>query len=520
MPAANRHGVPPSHKAVIASHLGRIFAAVDRPYTAGHTEVTYGNPVVRGVGTKWVESMAGRAFCGEDATSGVAIRQVIEDGQILILDAPYPGPSNMFASYAIRPQHIERRLVYYSEPNLPESWPAWNAFAVPETSDEIVGLMQMKSFLYLIERRHIHSFTFKADPGRDGFIFPRTNRGCVNNRCWVIVEGAAYMLDEAGIHRFDGDGAQAISAKIHNLFNDPNYPYRIDWTADPLLWHAVQDPVQEVIRWFVDMVGKERLTHAICYDYRRDRWWIEEYPEPVTSSCLCTIGYRRVIAGTTGRRVICLEEGTLDGIPADIGGVTSGPVLHATGTTLSIDAGAGGFPANLAGVPVVITSGDARGSVGIISESTADTLTLVEPLGIVPSAGDTFQVGGISWTWRGGWLPYVDEESDNARDVSLVFKPSGGQGSIVFRRYTDYNTEPVPNSVTRAIDGISTVAGSPDVFVDTQKSRGYAIHRSQSRRERYSLSDYFVSVELVGVQGGEPTRVFEVVLDGVFRENP
>ncbi len=402
---------------------------------------------------------------------------------------------------------------------MPEAWPAWNAFAVPETGDEITGLMCMKSFLYIIEKRNIHSFTFKSDPGRDGFIFPKANRGCVNNRCWVIVEGNAYMLDEAGIHSFDGDGSTALSAKIHNLFNDPTFPYRLDWSADPLLWHAVQDPVAEVIRWFVDFVGKERLTHAICYDYRRDRWWLEEYPEPVTSSCLSTIGYRRVLAGTTARRVVVLGEGTLDGVGTDISGVLSGTVLHATDVTISIDPATGVFASALAGVPVVITSGAAGGQRSIIADSTADTLTLVSPLAIVPATGDMFQIGGIPWAWRGGWLPYVDDENDNARDVGVVFKPTAGSGALAFRLYHDYADTPKQWGVSRSIDGISTLAGDTDVVIDTNKVRGYAIQRMASHRERYALSDYFVSIELVGVQGAEPTRIFEVNLAGVYRED-
>lgn len=519
MPAARRFGYPPSHKAVLANHLGRIFASVDRPYSLGHVEVSLGNQIVQGVGTSWVESMEGRSFYCEGATSPHTILGVVPGSQIMILDSGYSGPTDRFASYAIRPANIERRLVYYSEPNEPESWPSWNAFAVPETGDEIVGLMPMKSYLFIVEKRNIHSFTYKSDPGRDGFIFPRTNRGCVNGRCWVIVEGNAYMLDEAGVHVFDGDGSKAISSKIHNLFNDPSYPYRVDWSADPLLWHAVQDPVSEVIRWFIDFVGKESLTHALCYDYRRDRWWIEQYPERVCSSTLSTIGYRRVIAGTTGRRVIVLDEGTLDGVDAAITGVLSGTVLSATRTSVTIDATSSAFPVSLVGVPVAITSGQGRGQAAIIADSTSNTLTLVDELQIVPALGDTFQVGGISWDWRGGWLPYVDEERDNARDVGVVFKPTAFPGSFSFRLYYDYSDTPQDWGVSRSVDGISTILGSPDVTVDTQKVRGYAIQRMQSHRERYSLSNYFVSVELTGVQGVNPTRVFQLTLDGVYRES-
>jgi hypothetical protein len=57
-----------------------------------------------------------------------------------------------------------------------------------------------------------------------------------------------------------------------------------------------------------------RAAHAICYNYRQKRYWIEEYPTPISASCVATIGYRRSLAGTEARRVLCLAEGALDGV--------------------------------------------------------------------------------------------------------------------------------------------------------------------------------------------------------------
>jgi len=45
-PLANSHGVPPAHKAVIAHHLGRMFATVERTYRQGNVIVTNGSTAV------------------------------------------------------------------------------------------------------------------------------------------------------------------------------------------------------------------------------------------------------------------------------------------------------------------------------------------------------------------------------------------------------------------------------------------------------------------------------------------
>ncbi|MBX6315988.1 MAG: hypothetical protein IRY99_24205, partial [Isosphaeraceae bacterium] len=321
LPAANRFGVPPSHKAVVASHLGRIFATADVTYSEGHVEPVFGSRVVRGVGTRFRANFAGRLLYVVGALQAYEIAAVDTDAQELTLATEYADSTGPFGGFAIRSAPGERRLVYYSEPALPEAWPPWNAIALPEDGDEIIGLMVKGSFLYILERRHIYRFTFQNDPARDGNPFLATMRGCLNNRCHVQVEDRAYMLDEAGIHAFDGgQESQDISTPIQTLFQQGGLGgLQVNWNADQKLWHAAHDPVKETIRWFVAMSGNRLPRHAICFDYRQERWWVEEYPVAVTSSVVGTIGYRRSLVGSEARRVLCLGEGTLDGVDAGHG---------------------------------------------------------------------------------------------------------------------------------------------------------------------------------------------------------
>jgi hypothetical protein len=106
-----------------------------------------------------------------------------------------------------------------------------------------VGLLVKGQFLYVVERRHVYRLTFQEDPLGDGFTFLTIERGCVNNRCHVTVEGITYMLDEAGIHGFDGQETENASDPIQNIFQvDGTEPLQVDWTADQRLWHARTTP--------------------------------------------------------------------------------------------------------------------------------------------------------------------------------------------------------------------------------------------------------------------------------------
>jgi hypothetical protein len=511
LPFADRNGVPPSHKAVIASHKGRIFATADAAYTAGHAEVTFNGTLVRGVGTAWRQTFAGRLIYLDGATKPYGIAAVDEAAQTLTLSGPFLDAPRPFTTYAIRPEPGERRLVYYSEPGLPESWPAYNALAIPETNDDIVGLVSLGQYLYIVERRHVHRLTSQGDP-QDGYVFLASTRGSINHRTMAVADNVIYALDEIGIHRFDGQESEPISLPVQNLFqNDGTTDLRIDWSADQTLWHAALDPVRDTVRWFVRMAGYDDLYHAVCYNYRTERFWVEEYPTGMTASTETTFGARRSLCGTTARRVVCLGEGTYDGVQDGLGtlrgAVTSSDATHLVDTSASF--------VSVEGAPVYIVDGPARDQQRVIATVTATGLEVTQPWDVEPPAGSTYQIGGIPWSWRSGWFRYVDGEEENPRDVEVVFRPVGSAASLDMRLFFDHML--TPRAWDRAIeqDGVSTAEGDPHINVDLTQPVGWARQRITGHANTYSGGDRFVSVGLSGVQTGEPTRVSQVIINGV-----
>ena len=510
LPFANANQVPPSWKTVIASHKGSIFAASDASYSTGHAQVAFGSTVVQGVQTEWQTTMVGRLFYFTGAENTYEIASVNEATQQATLTTPFLDTPTPYCLYVIRPNPGERRLIYYSEPGLPESWPEYNALAVPEDGDQIVGLKSLGQYLYIIENRHIYRLTYQSDPA-SGMTFLVANRGSLNNRTYIQTDVGMFMMDEIGIHMFTGEESTPISAEIQNVFQaDGTSNLSIDWTKDQTQWHCAWEPARQMVRFFVNMQGYDSIVHAICYNYMTKRWWIEQYPTAMLCSANATIGARRCLIGTEARRVLCLSEGNYDGV--DGSGWLTGICTSATSTTLT-DSNAS-FE-DIEGVSLTITAGTGVGQTVMIASNSIHTLTIVGEWETVPDLTSVYQVAGIPWEWRTGWFRYLDEEQSNNRDVDVTFAPTSTPGSIQIQLY--YDNSPVPRVWNRTItqDGVSTVDGSPLITVDLNGAIGWARQRLTGHGDAYAFNDRFISVHLSGVQAGEAVRVSQLVIDGV-----
>lgn len=513
---ANRHTVPPNHKAVLAAHLDRAFLAGEIVYDEGCVVVTLGSTTVTGIGTEWMANLANRYLHVVGGDKPYLISSVDVTNQTLTLSEAYAAPSDAYASYGIRPAPAERRLVYFSEAGLPESWPATNALTLQEDGDEIVGLMPKGSFLYILERRHIYRLTFQDDPREDGFVFLAGSRGCVNNRCWVLVDDEAYMLDERGVHKFgSGQDSEHLTIAIQGLFDGDDALFRINWRA-ARYFHAVHFPGQGAIRWFVALAGSYLPRHALCHDYNHGHWWVEEFPRPIGASAVGFLGAsdRRVLLGSSHHKVLGYWVGTLDGAdPAQ--GTVRGTVTSATPTSLT-DTSAG-FATSLANAPVVIVAGRGKGQVRLIASNTSTALTVTEPWATEPDATSKYQVGGIPWTYRTGTMRWKADEGEHPRRVEVLFQPTISEATMDLRIYHDLDAAAQKwwSEYTSAdANGVESTRLSEDLVVDLTKATGIIQKRMSDSRELYIDGNRFVSVELRGVTNAERQSVFTLQIDG------
>lgn len=514
---ANVHGPPPDHKPFVAYHLTRMWMAGESTYAEGSVEVTKGSTTVTGRGTEWAATFAGRYLHVAGATRSYLIDSADEAAQTLTLDEAYTDDTDPFAAYAVRPAPAESSLIYFSEPGLPESWPAVNALTLPEDGDVVTGLMPRGSFLYILKRRRIYRMTAQSDPLQDGFIFLTAGRGCVNNRCWVIADEVAYLLDEGGVHRFDGtDAAENVSTPVQTFFQSDGPGPRINWRASRY-FHASHHPGQECVRWFVCLHGEYLPRHALCYAYRLRKWWVEEYPVAVGASALGRLGRptgvwhdsaEQVFLGGPHGTVFALGDSALDGTRAGVG--TLRGAVTAAGVASLTDSRAA-FP-DLAGVPVAVAAGRGVGQARVVVGNTATRLDLDRPWAVKPDATSVYQVGGIRYRYLSGRLRYAPTEDRDEASVELLFEPTGGELWLTLSH--DFGR---PLAAGYTYRGVGVASGRPaeERVVDLGAAEGAFYHRFDRHRERGTRGPRFVRIGLEGVSGEAAVRLGEMVLRGV-----
>ena len=513
---ADAFGQPPSYLTCMANHLGRTFLAVAKVYSQGNASVTQGSTLVRGINTEWTADMAGRIF---EVVGGnqVEIESVNVQNQEITLTDPWTGPTNEIAAYKIRPPSGERKNVYYTKSGEPDAWPSVYAINVREDGDEITGLMVKDSFLYILENRHIYRFTFQTDPGTDGFIFLGINRGCINNNCWVQVDDRVLMMDESGIYFFDGTQAKDVSSAIRNLFSPKGYSgtLAVQWQFKDN-FHAVHYPEQRIVKWFVSLTGTRFPQHAICYDYDVATWWIESYGRPISASLVANINSRRrVVLASDRDQSFLADEGSLDeiGLSANEsrGKTTSWGPQHVSDPAKS-------WTSSLVGHSICVALGRGQGQQRRIVGVSGNKLILDRPWAVLPDGESVYQIGGILYAFRTGWLSWIPDENYRSRHFGLNFEPQTYESAVILQVYRDFSRVPVlwADQKTRGEDeGFLSSVNSPDLVCDLTHFSGYAQQRMDGRKELNIEGNRFVSFRLTGVAGYGYLLVRQIMLTGL-----
>lgn len=523
-PFADANDPPPNFFKCIAQQLDRMFLAGLLEYNLGSASVASGSTTVVGAGTDWKRSMAGRFLYVDGASRTYEIATVDELNQTLTLTDAYSDSTDLFAFYSIKTPPAYRRVVQFSQAGSSQSWPAFNAFSIQETSDEITALLQMGSYIYIVEKAHIHKMTFADNPLTDGAVFMTANRGAVNQRCIIVVDSAAYMLDELGVHRFKGNSeVEPLSVAIQTIFrNDEDSKYRINWRQKEY-FHAVLERQRETIRWFVCLDGSRHPRHAICLQYRTNRWWIEEYPLCVGGTATGYLGgfagSPQVYYGSEFAKVLAAWSGPADLVDAGEGSIrsslTSGSCLGAADSRIS-------WPSQgIVNAPVSIVHGKGKGQIRRIVNVSGQTLSVDMPWLIRPDNTSIYQIGGIKWLFRSSWMRLSASEAVAQRRFEMLFEPmtseSGGTTADL-RFFSDFTGNADIQAVTTKSDdggGIESVEGEPDLTLDLTKQNGLIDRQLPSGREYFIQGRRYMQFEIEGASNDDQVRLFEFSYEGV-----
>ena len=440
-------------------------------------------------------------------------------GQTLILTTPYTGATDKFGIYTVRQPPAERLTIYYSEAGSTEAWPALNGLAIQDTGEDINALIDTRSFLFVATRRRLYRLTFRANPATDGGIFLAANRGCVNQRCWVLANGVTYILDERGIYQFGGsDQIQEASEPIRDIFalDRRGDELRVAWEASRY-FHACHDPANATIRWFVSLSSFYLPQHALCYNYSIQQWWVEEYPFPVGASVIWDQIKPRVMLGSLGTRVMTMGYGNLDG-PDPIGGRVRGTVTSATWTSIT-DSGATYASSGLVGYPVAIVAGTGKGQMRLVASVSSTTINVVQPWLVKPDTTSVYQLGAVRYQWKSGWFRYPASDGAGFRRLEAIFQPCLAPATLDLRRYHDHALEPEDWGLTwpptdAESDGWETTEDDPNAVVDLEQERGFVQLRMDKARGTRVNKGEFVAVEMKGHSTSKPISIYQIGLDG------
>jgi hypothetical protein len=382
--------------------------------------------------------------------------------------------------------------------------------------------MTKGSFLYILEKRHVHRYTMKANPATDGYVFHAADRGCVNNRCWAVVEDIAYMLDESGIHAFGGDEtSSATSQAIADVFGS-DWPVSINWAASTYFWCA-HYPGQEVIRWFVALSGHSQPRHALVYHIRNKRWWIEEYAIPMGHGTKGYLAMRPIVyLGSESARVLALGLSALDG-PKVSGATNRGTITSWTPTSFTDSMAV--FSIDLIGAPVSIVSGRGKGQTRVITEVSGTTIKVNLPFLEMLDTTSVYQLGSVGYRYRSSWFKLAESEDNSPRSVEMSIDPVEEDAVADLDFFFD-TEEPLPMvtpissrkgdgvaSIPR-IKGLTSTKRHSGLVLDLTKPNGVLLKRFDGHREINLDGKRWFSIEISGFTGPERPALTEIVYRG------
>lgn len=516
-PVANGFPEIPNHKPYGATINDRLFVAGAKSYTQGSVKVENGNAFVFGIGTEWKSTFTGRKFFASGSAAIFDIIECNEGLQRLTLKTPYIGKTSYYDSYTISPSYLEKRALYFSEVGEPKKILTTSGIVVQEDQDEIRGLINLDTFLYIFFRNKIYRLTFGNSPDTDGAVYPCSyTRGALNQKCIVAKGSAILAMDRLGVYAFSSNDEQSLSTPIASIFSGQNPYYSINWKyADN--FHAVHVTAQNTVRWFVVMGAGRYPRHALCFNYETKCWWIEEFMSPVYSSCQdFDPSATTCFLGLSNNRIVRYPHGTLDGI--DINRVTPEGSVTAFTTHWLEDSNTTFDSALCVNNPVAIRtiSGDVYHR--IIKKAVGNRIYFDRPI-IKNYAGSTYVLGSAPWTFRTGNYRVDGTDKNVVRKIEFLFQPSAKDNKFSAKIYRDREDESLKfkKPFRKETDQEFTVSeDGGDLVGNFSKRNGCLSQRIDTHRD-YSIDGIrYISLEVDGQTASSPLTVYGVRLEGVF----
>ena len=514
-----RQGVPPDTKRVLAHFQDRMYFGADASYTTG-TVTTDGDDTIVGSGTAWTSDMAGRFIYIDGETAPLTIEACGSATAITLDTAALTSASGK--SYSIKPSPAERNALYFSYPNEPESVLATNMVTIQENTDdddEIVGIYEFGSLLYIAKERHTYSIGGCCNPAKESNPRLINNRGLVNFRCRAVLEGKFYGLDQLGIYMMSPGGeVQDVSGPIQDKFRKGSAT--LDW-ANREWWFALPDPSCGLVRFFVGYAADSttRPKRVLVFNTKTGSWWEEHIPwsEIGGGAVMYLSGEACPMLGSDSEDALAMNTGETDFLAAEVAGTAT---ASAAGTITA----AGGTFAGTSGAPISVISGTGKRQIRTITGTAGgDALANITPNWTTnPAVGDKFIVGAVEWKWKGGVNRWAQFQNDNPRRLEILSQTAATQAYMDARFYSDRSSTAENFDVAVATgpgESVATTRSDPDAVCDLTKTDGYHRVSVSGLREGSEEGSRYVETELRGYKGNSAQTLYQLHLSGAVDED-
>jgi hypothetical protein len=413
-------------------------------------------------------------------------------------------------TFCISGGNQEANTVYYSEQDEPESVPvAQNRLPIQGSGDRLVGACPNVYGMILFRERSCFRMSYVKQPHLDANIQQIAARGAFSNRCWAQAGDMVFAMDRYGPYMIGAQGVdESMGVAVQNYFRDGKVRF-----SDSDKFFVSVDLRDRIAKFFVTLNDTDapsqvdssgRPRRALCYDYIKQRWFIEwlpwsvgaatnvrgytdssidkftlgswnglllsKHPDVVSDGCSSASVWNVVSAGTSsvvlsapstditsghylesedGSYTLVDESGAFDLTDETaVPGASISTALLKTGASLLVGTGSGRWQVRT--IQSVSTSSATLATVNLGSSSgTAANLIAWDT---TPAAADKVIVGGVYALWRSGMYEIPDGgwvgQSLDVRYKPLS-TPSGMTaadysdiGGFAVRHYADWSTTP------------------------------------------------------------------------------
>jgi len=181
--------------------------------------------------------------------------------------------------------------IMYSEADEPESMPETNELVLQTNvrdTDYITSMIPYAGAVLVMQARHCNRLNWVNNPAMNATTSLVAYRGCLNQRCWDIYMGEAYVFDDFGLYKINEHGhTESLFDALDTMVRtntDSSLP-TIDFSKRK--WFFLRaDRNYSVIRIHVCFTGDEGEfpTRQIVYDPDTKTSWLEGYPSQFFSA--------------------------------------------------------------------------------------------------------------------------------------------------------------------------------------------------------------------------------------------